>query len=53
LEGLIELKNNFHKKEKNQQNKGQTEKNKTMENLILWWNWKGKKKLQQKCQGQN
>jgi hypothetical protein len=32
----------FIKKKKNQQNKGQTEKNKTMKNLILWWNWKKK-----------
>jgi hypothetical protein len=50
LEGLIELKNSFNKK-KNQKNEDQTKKNKTIEKLIKWWNWK--KKIQQKCQGKN
>ena len=34
FEGLIELKNSFNKRKKNQKNEGQTEKNKITENLI-------------------
>jgi hypothetical protein len=45
------LKNSFNKRKKNQKNESQTETNKTIEN---WLNDKIKrKKLRQKCQGQN
>jgi len=51
LDGLIDLKNSFNKRKKNQKNESQTETNKTIEN---WLNDKIKrKKLRQKCQGQN